>query len=499
MARAGPRTSCGVVQTMGSPMGWESSSRQLAVVVPAILGATGLALGLASTINPSLAQVLIGHGNMLLIGTGFLLLACAALTTSLIGLARRGDNLSAILDAVASGVPVADQAGLARGSYPRVAESLLRCLDRIERDAAQHDAALLSNRALAREHRDLGHLLNHLPTGLLMLDRNHRIIFITDPVSPFISSPSGETLGLSIAEVLSNQTLLAWVQREDSEDEDGTTPFSCQIATDGDQRHFLIQRYLSDDPHSGRILLVFSDVSGQRLQEQHEVSVVRTVARLVEGPLRAMESELLRAQPLGEEAVPQHPASNEIHLQIGAVRHLVRNLELLPSLRQGTLTAERATVSVEGLFAEIDRACGRWCAAQNIEFSVTLPGRAISIEGDGRLLATVLNNLVFTAVRHVGAGGRVRVQTSAHEDAFHIEVHDNGPNGAARLREDLARAQEDKSFALDRLERGDIGLTVADGIARIHHGSIELGGPADSGNRYILRLPRTVLQSPGND
>lgn len=484
---------------MGNPTGLDASSRHAAVAVPAILGASGLALGLASTINPSLAQMLSSHGNLLLIGTGASVLACAAVTASLIGTIRRGDNLAATLDAVASGAPASDQAELVRAAYPRVAESLLRCLERIENDSSQNDAALLANRALARELGDLRNLLNHLPAGLLLVDRNHRILFATSPASPFLSVPAIESVGLSIVETLSDLALLSWAQQEDPEDESSPAPHPCQVTVEGELRHFLVHRYQSDDPNSGRALLLFSDVTGQRLQEQQEVSVVRTVARLVEVPLRAMESALLRAVPLDEEVPAQHPASNEIHLQIGAVRHLVRNLELLPSLRQGSLAAERAPVSVETLFAEIDRACSRWCAAQNIEFSVTLPGRAISIEGDGRLLATVLNNLVFTAVRHVGSGGKIRVQTSAHEDAFHIEVHDNGPNGAVRLREDLARAQQDKSFAVDRLERGDIGLAVADGIARIHHGSIELGGPADPGNRYILRLPRTVLQSPGND
>ena len=482
---------------MSTPANWESRSRHIAVVLPSVLGAAGIATGLAAFINPRIAHLLTENGSALLCVTGVLLLAAAAASSTLVGLSRRADRLAAVLDAVASGEDVSAHATRIQSSHPKLADSLIRCLEHIQRETAMIDSALLTNRALARELNELGTMLDRLPVGILLLDRNHEILLVTEVLAPFLNVPPHEALHQPLGEVLSASILERIFPGGD--DPAAEAVVSCHVLVNNEPRDYEIRTHAASEQRHGRLLLVFSDVTQQRLQEQHEVSVVRTVARLVEGPLRRVETALFPTALPGEDGIALASAGKDIHLEIEAVRHLMRNLELLPSLQQGSLHVERSGVSVERLFAEVESTCGRSCAVQNIEFEVVQPARAIALEGDARLLATLLSNLIYAVLQRINSGARIRLQTSAHEDAFHIEVQDNGPNMTARLREQLGAARHDRAFALEHLEQGELGLAVACEIARLHHGTLEPGGLAEAGNTCTLRLPRTVLQGPAND
>jgi len=466
-------------------------------VLPSILGAAGIATGLAAFINPRIAHLLADNGSLLLCATGALLLAAAAASSTLVGLSRRADRLAAVLDSVASGEDVGPQAARIQTSHPKLAESLIRCLEHIQRETAMIDSALLTNRALARELNELGALLDRLPVGILLLDRNQEILLVTEAIAPFLNVPPHEALHQPLGEVLSASILERVFPA--GGDPAAEAVISCQVLVNNEPRDYAIRIHAPSEQRHGRLLLVFSDVTQQRLQEQHEVSVVRTVARLVEGPLQRVETALYPATQPGGDGSALASSGTAIHLEIEAVRHLMRNLELLPSLQQGSLHVDRTGVSVERLFADVESTCGRSCAVQNIEFEVVQPARALALEGDARLLATLLSNLIYAVLQRSHSGARIRLQTSAHEDAFHIEVHDNGPNVTARLREQLGAARHDRAFALEQLEPGELGLAVACEIARLHHGTLEPGGPAEAGNTCTLRLPRTVLQGPAND
>ena len=65
------------------------------------------------------------------------------------------------------------------------------------------DSALLTNRALARELKELGAMLDRLPVGILLLDRNHEVLLATDVLAPFLNVPPQEALHQPLREVLS--------------------------------------------------------------------------------------------------------------------------------------------------------------------------------------------------------------------------------------------------------------------------------------------------------
>jgi two-component system OmpR family sensor kinase len=113
---------------------------------------------------------------------------------------------------------------------------------------------------------------------------------------------------------------------------------------------------------------------------------------------------------------------------------------------------------------------------------------AVVVDGDERLLARAIANLVQNGIRYGGVGGEINLKV--HHDADHaiVEVADHGPG--------VPPAQRKAIF--DRFHRASseaggsgLGLPIARLVAESHDGSLELLTPAEgeTGAHFVLRLP----------
>jgi len=117
-------------------------------------------------------------------------------------------------------------------------------------------------------------------------------------------------------------------------------------------------------------------------------------------------------------------------------------------------------------------------------------GPAVPVLADRDRIVQVLTNLLGNALTYTPPGGRVAVQTREHGGTASATVSDNGVGISAA---DLPLVFE-RFFRVPGLERppggSGIGLTIAAGIARAHHGEIraDSSGPG-RGATFTLELP----------
>jgi len=122
---------------------------------------------------------------------------------------------------------------------------------------------------------------------------------------------------------------------------------------------------------------------------------------------------------------------------------------------------------------------------------VAIDSREVSpvrIQGDGRLLARMVGNLLTNAERH--AAGEVRVSLEERGDETVLVVEDDGPGvppeERSRVFERFARVEEGRG----RNEGGTgLGLAIVRGVAEVHGGHAAVEESALGGARFVVTLP----------
>jgi histidine kinase len=124
-------------------------------------------------------------------------------------------------------------------------------------------------------------------------------------------------------------------------------------------------------------------------------------------------------------------------------------------------------------------------------------GPPLPVEVDPDRVAQVLTNLFGNALTYTPAGGQVEVQASRDHERARIAVSDTG----------IGLSPDDLELVFDRFYRvqgavrpaggSGIGLTIARGLARAHHGDIEASSPGlDAGSVFTLTLPLAHVGEP---
>ncbi len=108
--------------------------------------------------------------------------------------------------------------------------------------------------------------------------------------------------------------------------------------------------------------------------------------------------------------------------------------------------------------------------------------------GDPALLRRVLDNLVYNAVEHTPAGGRIAIGVRRENGGVLVEVSDSGPGVPLEAREQLFL----KFFQRDMKRHvGNVGLGLAlcEKVVLRHGGVIGIGDAIPKGARFYFTLP----------
>jgi signal transduction histidine kinase len=231
--------------------------------------------------------------------------------------------------------------------------------------------------------------------------------------------------------------------------------------------------------------------------------------------LRALSSQLLRAEKLATVGILAAGIAHEVGTPLGVVRG--RAELLLAKLGAQTPQGASARVIVEEIdrisrviqelldFSRTSRAAAvavpldavaRTVAdllafearSRKISIAVDVPERLPAVAADPDQLKQVLVNLTLNAVHACGPGGRVALRASADRRArcAAIEVVDDG----AGIPEALRHRVFDPFFTTKKRGKGTgLGLTVAAQIVRNHGGEIDLESVVGRGTRVRVSWP----------
>lgn len=224
----------------------------------------------------------------------------------------------------------------------------------------------------------------------------------------------------------------------------------------------------------------------QALTEESEArkSMMLNIFHDLRSPLFAVSSGL-DALAEAPEALPALlPALQQ---RIAFVRRLTEDLFLAAKLEQKQVLLNEDRICLAQAARTVCTACQSEAAQKHITLALS-DTDPLPVWGDEVRLEQVLQNLLTNAIHYTPAGGRIDVAAFRADGCACVSVRDTG----------CGIAPEDQAAVFDRYfhttadtkhDSTGLGLTIAQELARLHHGEISLQSAVGKGSCFTLRLP----------
>jgi len=329
----------------------------------------------------------------------------------------------------------------------------------------------------SRQKDELDRIVSSLQEGLLVSDRDGRIVLVNDRLRDILGEIRPE--GRFVWEVLRMPKIQEFV---------GRTLVSADPATaeiDIGERIFL--GTAAAIKQSGGVLLTLNDITPMKKTERIKKDFIVNASHELRTPLTAI---LGAVETLEETAVdPNRSVVEILKRQVERLRNIVEDLLDLAVVEDRAVPIEPAEVDVRALAEKALESFAGRLKAKGIEGGVTAPPDMPHILADPGLVDQILVNLIDNAVKYTDAG-RVDVVLSVGEREIRLAVRDTGIGIAP---EHLDRIFErfyvvDKSRSRKSGGTG-LGLSIVKHIAERHGGRVSVESAPGKGSTFTVVLP----------
>lgn len=113
-----------------------------------------------------------------------------------------------------------------------------------------------------------------------------------------------------------------------------------------------------------------------------------------------------------------------------------------------------------------------------------------TVFADGKMLVSIIQNIVANAIRHTAKGGSIRVSAKSKDDKMIVEVKDNGSGMSKEIIEKLFTPQLKVLSETRKINKGaGIGLLLVKGFLEKNGGEIWVESLEGSGSTFYFTLP----------
>jgi hypothetical protein len=145
---------------------------------------------------------------------------------------------------------------------------------------------------------------------------------------------------------------------------------------------------------------------------------------------------------------------------------------------------EFSSVPLRPLLDEIAQLALPQAEASHIQVEVRLEEDGVEVRADRDMLKQALLNVVVNAMEAMPAGGELRLEALAGEDAAELRISDTGGGISPELREKIFRL-----YFTTKKQGSGIGLAMTFRIVQLHDGTIDFTSEPGKGTTFLIRLP----------
>lgn len=314
-------------------------------------------------------------------------------------------------------------------------------------------------------------LMGALPAGVVVLDRNSRVIQ---------ANVAAEHL---FGEGLEGRN---WVELSLCF-QSGQTPGEVAMPLNGELRQLAVSE-AEMQSGEGRIVLLHDVTDTQRMRLQAErnarlAAMGEMVAGLAHQLRTPLSAALLYTASLKQPDLMPADRGRVADRAMERLRYLERLIRDMLLFARGD-SLGRQVFAVAELMEELGQVLSPVAKAKGLTFHIDCSDRQSTLHGDRKALGGALTNLLENAIQASETGSRIGF--TAHTDKANVQfmVSDSGKGIDPALQERLF-----EPFFTTRAEGTGLGLAIARGVARAHGGDIAIQSAPGQGATFILTLP----------
>ena len=359
---------------------------------------------------------------------------------------------------------------------------------------AIHNARLYDE--IVREKKRTETILEETFAGIVVLDRQMRILVVNPGAEAITGYSSQELIGRSLPDVLGRDPgpqrslLYEAVLREE-----GLPPTEARVKVKEGVRDILFGLA----PLDGVYLLSFTDITRFKEVDRLKTSIVTNVSHELRTPLASIKAytELLLEDVAGENVTARRRFLSIIDQKADSLSDLISDILDLARLESGAFEIREEAVSVSEVIAGVVGTLEMEILKKNVsvhpDASYVPP-----IIADKALMTIIVENLVSNAIKFSHVGGRIDVVARQEDGHLILDVIDQGIGIQAaevsNLFQKFRRLQAAKEAGT---EGTGLGLVLVKEAVEAHDGSIEVESALGEGTRFRVTLPlRPSSQEP---
>ena len=232
------------------------------------------------------------------------------------------------------------------------------------------------------------------------------------------------------------------------------------------------------------------------LKENDEIKseFISTASHELRTPITVINSyiEMFQEGMLGELTNIQREKIVIISSQIEHMIRLVEDMLDTSRLESRALKINKSPIRVDDIARTVLDDMSRLAGLKEQTVSLTVEGSLSELEGDGRRIKQVFNNLLTNAIKYTPKKGKIRVIITDDPEDICVSIIDNG----------IGIAKKDQSRIFEKFYTGSgssltkesgrmgLGLAIAKGIIEAHEGRIWVASEIGKGSTFIFTLPK---------
>lgn len=337
---------------------------------------------------------------------------------------------------------------------------------------------LRSTFATCEERREeLDSILASTQDGLLVIDRDDRIVLINEKFRSVVADPAAE--GRYYWEVIRGTRFTELVRRV----KEGRMKASDEVVLK--DRSFLCGAAFL--PSRERVVVTIHDLSEIRDAERMKKDLVLNASHELRTPLTAIKGfvEALENRAQGEDKGYLEIIGRNTDRMIG----IVQDLMTLAEMEDGGARLESSMVDMNSLAASVIALFAAKSEAKGVRLELKADASLPRVRGDAFKLEQMLVNLVENALKATEKGS-VTISLSARGEDLIVEVRDPGIG----ISEEHLPHIFERFYVVDKsrsrkLGGTGLGLSIVKHVVKAHGGRIGVSSRLGEGSTFTVALP----------